>query len=189
LVDKFVLIPRPETELLAEAVKNVIQPNWTCIDVGTGCGCIAITLAKESVTRWVATDTSSDALRVAKKNAGILEAEVLFQLADLLDAVRDRSVDLIVCNPPYIAVGDSRVEDGVRKWEPNAALYAGPTGLEVIERLARDAERAIKPNGLLAFEFGMGQAEAVRHILKDWQYEVHRDLSGIERFVLARAAG
>jgi len=186
LVNDNALIPRPETELLTEAVLNAIQPGWTCVDVGTGSGCIAITLAIQTDSLWVATDTSFGALQVAKQNVNRFKAKIQLLQADMLDAFQSRRVDLIVSNPPYVAADDSRVEPDVNKWEPSLALYAGPTGLEAISRLIDQAEKTLKLNGLLAFEFGIGQAADIRLLLKNWQTTINRDLAGIDRYVLAQ---
>lgn len=184
-VNKSVLIPRPETELLTEAALKIIQPNWTCIDVGTGCGCIGITLALETNSRWIATDISPEALQAAKENTQ--NAQVHFLQSDLLTAFKHHSANLIISNPPYIANNDPRVEAGVQKWEPKKALYAGETGMEAIKSLIEQATDRLKPNGWLAFEFGMGQADAIKSLLKNWEHTIHRDLAGIERFALAQS--
>jgi release factor glutamine methyltransferase len=188
VVSNSVLIPRPETELLVEAVLSIMRPGWTCIDVGTGSGCIAVTLAIEANGKWIATDTSPIALRVAKQNANHLGAEVRFLQADLLATFQDHSFDVIVSNPPYIANEDPRVDRSVDTWEPHAALYAGPTGLEALSKLIDQAERVLKPKGSLAFEFGAGQAQQIDNLMKNWQVSINRDLAGIERYALAQLA-
>lgn len=186
-VTNAVLIPRQETELLTEAVLPIAQPGWTCVDVGTGSGCIAVTLALENDVRCLATDTSSAALEVAVTNADKLNASVRFLQSDILRAFQKNAVNLVVSNLPYIADGDPRVETSVKDWEPPSSLYAGATGLEAISELIEQAAHVLKPNGWLALEFGIGQADAVRRLLENWNVEMRRDLAGIERFVLAQA--
>jgi len=188
-VDNAVLIPRPETELLTEAALAIVRPGWTCVDVGTGSGCIAVTLALEREIRCLATDVSSAALRVAESNANRLNAAVSFLQADILGALQRNVANLVVSNLPYIANDDPRVETSVKNWEPPSALYAGRTGLEAIRRLIEQAAHVLRPDGWLALEFGMGQEDAVRDLLETWKVQIHRDLAGIERFVLAQAAG
>lgn len=189
-VNESVLIPRPETEGLVELALGVVRPGCRCIDVGTGSGCVAVTLALECpASRWLATDVSSSALQVAKSNADHLGAKVSFAQADLLEAFRPGFADLIVSNPPYVAFEDPRLEESVAKWEPAAALFAGPTGAEAFIRLIGGAKRALRPGGALAFEFGLGQADEVRGLLSEWDFEIRSDLAGIERCALARAPG
>jgi len=184
---KSALIPRPETELLAEAILPMIHSQWKCIDVGTGSGCLAITLALETSSKWIGTDISSAALALAQSNANRLQAEVVFLQSDILGAIHACSVDLVVSNPPYIAIGDTRVQSEVNDWEPHIALYAGPSGLEAVSKLINQSAEVLRPNGWLAFEFGMGQADAVRALLEHWALTIHRDYAGIERFALAQS--
>lgn len=183
-----VLIPRPETELLVEALVTRLEPGQRVLDIGAGSGCIGITLALETRARVFATDISRDALRITARNAASLHAKLSLAEGDLLQAFGTASLDVAVSNPPYIPDGDrGTLAPEVREWEPAGALFAGVEGLDVYRRLIPDAARALRPGGLLAFEFGFGQAAAIRAALQGWNgVEIHSDLAGIPRFALAR---
>ena len=186
LVNQSVLIPRPETEILVEVAARAIKPEHLCVDVGTGSGCLGITLAIESpLSRWVCTDISKPALQVARDNAAAFKADVTFLNCNLLDAFADRSLDVVVSNPPYVAQDGEDLHPDVMRWEPAQALYAGADGLDVIRELIDGATRTLKPSGTLTFEFGMGQAGKVTELLDGWSPDVHRDLAGIERVAVA----
>lgn len=197
-VNRHVLIPRPETEVLVEAVSKRItnhQSPVTVIDVGTGSGCIAVTLAKElSHARIVAVDASAEALAVARANArrhGV-ENSARFWQGDLVEAVPDNvGVDVVVSNPPYLASGDwATLPKEVRDFEPVPALVAGEDGLEVIRRLVSSARRVLSPSGIVALEIGAGQRAAVEQLFGAHGYgavEVVKDLQGHERVLLAQA--
>lgn len=181
-VSSAVLIPRHETETLVEAaLDRMTSDHGRALDVGTGSGAIAITLALERPW-WevVATDLSEEALEVARGNAEALGASVRFEQADLFP--REGGFDLIVSNPPYVARGDEVGKDVA--YEPELALYAGETGLEVYERLAREAGRWLAGSGSLMLEIGAGQAGAVVELFErqGWRHAKTRsDLQGIER--------
>ena len=195
LVTPAVLIPRPETEHLIEAVLALIAPyslgpRLKLIDVGTGSGAIAVSLARELPQAEVhGVDLSPEALGVAKLNGQRLGASVHFTRSDVLDSVtRDGSFDFVVSNPPYVATSEwEAVQEVVRRHEPPLALFAGEDGLDVIRRLIPQAAEALRPGGWLLFEIGYGQWDAVRALLKDW-CDVHSvaDLAGIPRIVTAR---
>jgi release factor glutamine methyltransferase len=186
-----VLIPRPETEHLVEAALARIPPNAAAriLDVGTGSGAIAVTLAhalpQANVT---AVDLSAAALAVAQRNAqrhGVAE-RINFQHSDLLAGLGDAHFDAIVANPPYIAEGEV-LEAQVAAWEPHAALFAGKTGLEVYERLIPQASAALHPSGWLMLEIGFGQHEALQGLLAGWHAVTFvNDLQGISRVALAQ---
>ena len=146
-----VLIPRPETELLVEAVLR--QRADRIVDVGVGSGAIAVTLALESTADVIATDISAAALAVAKANAAQLNAKVEFLQTDLLSALPDASVDLVVSNPPYVPDADREsMQREVRDWEPATALFAGTDGLDVYRRLIPEAWRVLRAGGHMALE-------------------------------------
>jgi release factor glutamine methyltransferase len=155
------------------------------LDVGTGSGAIAITLALETQARVTATDISPAALRVAEDNARRLNAEVEFIECDLVPEGR---FDLIVSNPPYIALTDKpTLQREVRDHEPELALYGGDDGLEVYRRLIPAAARVLKPHGRLVMEIGSGQAEAVSAMLSSWtEVQILNDLANLPRVVTAR---
>lgn len=189
-VEPGVLIPRPETELLVEAVLKESQDGRT-VDVGTGSGAIAITLALEGGGTVFATDVSDAALGQARANANRLGAVVQFVCTDLLGGFAEGSLECVVSNPPYVPERDrDALSREVREWEPSIALFGGPDGLDVYRRLVPQAQRVLKPGGLLAVEIGAGQSEAVQALLAGWTgVNVHPDLAGIPRVVLARKPG
>jgi release factor glutamine methyltransferase len=196
-VSPAVLIPRPETEGLIEAVSALhLVPNSTIVDIGTGSGCIAVTLALEwPGTRIVATDESAAALAVARENAIALHApHVEFVEADLLP---DSSAvfDLIVSNPPYVAESDrASLMPDVLAFEPASALFGGPDGLDVIRQLIPAATERLKPGGHLLMEIGASQDHAVADLANRSGLRFDRflpDLAGIPRVLVAHkpAAG
>jgi release factor glutamine methyltransferase len=177
-----VLIPRPETELLVERVLG--RTNGLTIDVGTGSGAIAVTLAIETGTPVVATDLSAEALIVARDNAVTLGARVQFIRADLLQPFANSAADLIVSNPPYIPLA-SALQREVRDHEPHMALFAGTSGLDVYRRLIPEAQRVLKPGGTLALELGFDLANHVAALLSGWRnIQVFPDLAGIPRVLV-----
>lgn len=191
-VDKRVLIPRPETELLVETV--VGRNPRKIVDVGTGSGCIAIALAKKLPEAEIsALDISPEALEVARGNASLhqIEKNIRFLESDLLEALSGSFVvDTIVSNPPYIADRElAKLPKEVRDFEPVRALAAGEDGLKVIQRLVMDARRILSPSGFIALEIGAGQRAAVEEIFGQQGYvvvEVVKDLQGHERVIVAQ---
>ena len=186
-----VLIPRPETEHLVEtALHRLAHDAPICIaDIGTGSGAIAIALAyKLPHAAVTALDTSRPALEIAQHNAKRhnLIARIRFLESDLLAAVAGEKFDAVVSNPPYIAESET-LEEQVREYEPEAALYAGPAGLEIYQRLIPQAWGALKPSGWLLLEIGHGQRDALTALLADWnEVEFVNDLQGIPRVACAR---
>lgn len=184
-----VLIPRPETEHLVEAVLQALPKAAKILDVGTGSGAIAVTLALEAPGHTVfAADISPQALKVAAANAANLKAPVRFLNADLLNALGDQTLDAVVSNPPYVSSSDAEtMQREVRDWEPHLALFAGATGLDIYRRLIPEAARVLKSGGLLALEFGFGQATELAALVSDWSgVEIKPDLAGIARVLLCR---
>jgi release factor glutamine methyltransferase len=182
-----VLIPRPETEHLVEAAIARINLNDVVVDVGTGSGAIAITLSLETKARVIATDISAAALAVAR--AQQFSAGVHFVLGNLVDAFRDHSIDVLVSNPPYVPRTDQPgLQREVRDYEPHVALFAGPTGLEIYERLIADAARVLRPGGWLLLELGYNSLDPVRAMLESaWtDITVIPDLAGFPRVLAAR---
>jgi release factor glutamine methyltransferase len=186
-----VLIPRPETEHLVEALLARIDrdANTRIIEVGTGSGAIAVALAHALPRSHVtAVDVSLAALAVARRNAEKhgLSGRVRFTPSDLLAAIEGANFDAIVSNPPYVADGEV-LERQVSQYEPRSALYAGPTGLEVYERLIPQARKVLKPQGWLMLEIGYGQSSALRRLLSGWSdVNFLNDLRGIPRVAVAR---
>lgn len=185
-----VLIPRPETEHLVEAAIAKIQPGSTVLDVGAGSGAIAVTLALETPARVVfATDISLPALRVAAVNARRLEAGITLVECDLASCFEPRSVDVLVSNPPYVPRTDHPgLQREVRDYEPHVALFAGPTGIEIYERLIEQAATVVRPGGWLLVELGYNSLSPVRDMLAtEWvDVEVRCDLAGLPRVLEAR---
>jgi release factor glutamine methyltransferase len=192
-----VLIPRPETEILVEEALSSLQAGTTILaDVGTGSGCIAVTLALERLdARIFAIDISEPALEVARRNArrhGVedrirfLRGDLLAPLASLL---QNETADCICSNPPYVAERDLfSLQREVRDWEPRLALRAGEDGLQVIERLVPQALRMLRPRGVLIMEIGYNQQKQVSGLFtEEWQsLRIREDLSGIPRIVVAQ---
>ena len=189
-----VLIPRPETELLVEAALEVVGDAAPFIcDVGTGSGCIAVTLLCELVAaRAVALDKSPAALEIAKLNAAKLSVanRAVFVVSDCFESLdsHEFQFDLIVSNPPYVSAGVlAGLQREVRDHEPLVALSPGPDGLSVIRRLLIDAPAFLKPNGYLIMEIGFDQGEKVQGLVDTgvWRLlELRPDLQGIPRIVV-----
>jgi release factor glutamine methyltransferase len=184
-----VLIPRPETELLVETALRIgPRGPGSVLDLGTGSGCIAITLALER-PHWhvTATDMSTAALDIGRVNAARLQARVMFRGGDWFGAVGDACFDLIVANPPYVAIGDPHLDDLTH--EPLHALVAGEDGLECLRAIIDAAPLRVSPGGRLAFEHGYDQAAAVRELLavRGWDdIQTLADLTGHQRVTSAR---
>jgi release factor glutamine methyltransferase len=187
-----VLIPRPETEHLVEAVIARLSKDRAVkiADVGTGSGAIAVALAHAlPLAQVTALDISPAALDVAARNAvkhGVA-ARVKFLESDLLAACVGEVFDVIVSNPPYIADGERYdLELQVREFEPPLALFAGKTGFEIYERLIPQAWNSLHGGGLLAMEMGFGQSTRLAEMLRDWKnVKLVNDLRGIPRVALA----
>lgn len=179
-----VLIPRPETEHLVEAA--LVRGAETILDIGTGSGAIAVTLALETKARVVATEVSLAALQIARQNAHTLNAPVGFAACDLGAAFADSAFDLVISNPPYIPARDrASLQPEVRDHEPALALFGGDDGLAIYRRLIPEAARLLRPGGWLMME--LGDAVAVREMCAAWTgVEILNDLAGIARVLIAR---
>ncbi len=203
IVTPAVLIPRPETEHVVETVLQFAKatPNGSLtpsagsptriVDVGTGSGCIAIALAQELPQAEIhATDISPAALEVAQANAARhqFESRIRFHQADLLQGLNPTNFDFVVSNPPYVGESEAdQVQLEVRKFEPRNAVFAGPTGLEVIERLIPQAHTALKPGGWLILEISGTIADRVSPLLGQWKHlQITNDLQGIPRVAAAQ---
>jgi release factor glutamine methyltransferase len=192
IVSPAVLIPRPETEHVIEAVLPLARelPAPRIVDVGTGSGAIALALAKELPCAEIhATEISGAALEIARANAARhqLQDRVRFHQADLLASLDRGRFDFVVSNPPY--VGETEEEQvwlEVRRFEPRSAVFAGHDGLEVIRRLVPETTRVLKPGGWLIIEISGTIAAGVRELLADWnEVAISDDLQGIPRVVKA----
>lgn len=188
-VNKNVLIPRFETEELVDKTINYINEYFDkkvdIVDIGTGSGCIAITLKKNLDSNVDAVDISVNALEVAKKNASNLNANVNFIEGDLLNPLT-KKYDVIVSNPPYIAY-DEEIMEIVKNNEPHLALYADNNGLKCYEEILKAANKYLNEKSLIAFEIGYTQANAIKSIAKQYFpnsiIRVEKDLQGKDRFI------
>lgn len=196
-VDRRALIPRPETETMVDIVLKT-QELWdrdkpVVADVGTGSGCIAITMALAHPDAFfVALDTSSEALSLARENAELLRAtaNIVFLEGELGDNVEPGSLDAVVANLPYIPTPEyEQLPSHIRDFEPRAALDGGPEGISRITATAQDAAIALKDSGMVFFEIGDSQKEPVSALLADLGFEkveFKQDLAGKDRIASAR---
>ena len=193
ITDSRALIPRPETEELCMRALDMIK--WVraprVLDIGTGTGALAITIALERPDSQVtAVDISRDALSLARENAQALGAKVELLEGDLYAPVVGRRFDLIISNPPYLTARDMDMLQPEVRREPALALFGGEDGLDFYRRIAADMPRMVNQGGSCALEVGMGQADAVRDMLKDAfdKVEIFKDINGVERMVCASGA-
>lgn len=192
IVTPAVLIPRPETEHLIETLLPLARaiPCPRIVDVGTGSGCIALALAKELPQAEIhATDISPDALEIAEANAARLgfQSRIIFHDTDLLNDVAGEC-DFIVSNPPYVGESEEdQVQLEVRKFEPRNAVFAGPTGSEMIARIIPQAADKLKPGGWLILEISGTIFAEVQRLLSAWdEVRIENDLQNIPRVAVAR---
>jgi len=197
-VNPDVLIPRPETEVLLETVLDFLRSSHHAVrvlDLGTGSGAIAVSLARElSLISIVATDSSMASLKVAHDNALLnqIDSKIHFVCADMFSAFSSASAKftVVATNPPYLSHAEfSRLPPEIRDYEPHQALDGGPDGLAAIRRIIKEAPALLSPAGALIMEIGADQAESVSALVKDSQhyksYQIIRDLSGLHRVLLA----
>lgn len=190
-VDKDVLCPRPETELLAEQGIEYLKgkKDARALDLCTGSGCIAIALALFSEAEIVASDISPKALAVAKANARKNGADINFVQSDLFGNI-DGEFDLIISNPPYIPTADIEgLDTEVKDHEPRLALDGGRDGLDFYGKIAESAADRLKDGGCLLLECGIGQARKIKEMLAGYDCDIINDLQGIERIVKAVKTG
>jgi release factor glutamine methyltransferase len=191
LCDKRALVPRPETEELVEKIADSKFQSADCriLDVGTGSGVIALSLAAKFPEATVfATDVSEDALALARENAAGLGLGVTFAKSDLLEGLAG-SFDLIVANLPYIATADRGTLSREVLHDPETALFGGERGDEIARRLIEAAPAKLKPGGLLALELGMGQADDLGRLMAEKNYhdiKAEADYAGVIRFLFGR---
>jgi release factor glutamine methyltransferase len=199
-VNKDVLIPRPDTEVIVEEILNIakktVSTRIKILDIGTGSGAIAIALACEIPHASImATDISAAALDVARRNAYNLriQNQIDFRQGDLLEPVKG-IFDIIASNPPYIGAQEyEELPEGVRAFEPREALLAGKSGLEFYEKLIYQTEDYLEKNGWLLLEIGARQEKDVRRIMETSGFynniEIRRDYAGLPRVIKARRKG
>lgn len=208
MVDRRVLIPRPETELLVERALTVVRglerdagSPWYCADLGTGSGAVGLSLLAElprnSAEVWM-TDVSSDALDVARANLsgiGVAGAGARFAQGEWFAALPGDMrglLHLVVSNPPYVADDDPDLDDGVREWEPHTALFGGDDGLRDLRALVDGAGSWLRPGGWLVVEIGSALGAAVSALMEQAglvEVTVARDLAGLDRIVSGRRSG
>ncbi len=186
-----VLIPRQETELLVTKAIEIIKENniKTALDIGTGSGCIACTIANRTNAVVLGVDISSDALRIALDNVTRLgiNNRAVFRKSDLFSKIReDEKFDMIISNPPYIPIG-TELEPEV-KHEPQIALFANENGLEMYKKIISDAPKFLNKDGWLIFELGIGEADSVKAYMNKYFEGVNiiKDLNGIDRIIYGR---
>lgn len=188
-VNEHVLIPRFETEELVSRTIKYIQDHWdktvSILDIGTGSGCIAVTLSKELSCEVDASDISKEALEVAKKNNEDLKGNVTFIESDMLNDIQ-KKYDVIISNPPYIAY-DEEIMDIVKNNEPHLALYAEDNGLYFYKEILQNASKNLNEKHLIAFEIGASQGEELSTFSKNYfpnsKIWVEKDLAGFDRFL------
>lgn len=191
-VDKNVLIPRPETELLVEKTNELINKNFKkekvkILDIGTGSGVIGITLSKLNKKRIVvATDISSVALKIAKKNSKLNNACVQYKKTNLYDKV-NMKFNVIISNPPYIKKDSLDIEERVKRTEPHLALYAKNDGLYYYEEILKNIKDIIEKEHIIAFEIGENQVQKIKKIIKrelpDEKIIVKKDYNNFDRYM------
>ncbi len=185
-VNSDTLIPRPETELLVETILNLSEPKWSILDLGTGCGCIAITCKLESPTlSIIAVDNSLAALSIARYNANELNADVKFAHSDWYSQINDK-FDIIVSNPPYIANNDIHLKD--LSYEPQDALTDFGDGLEHIKAIIAGGVKHLRSGGYLLLEHGYNQSLVVNKIFEKYSYSditTLKDYASIDRVTYA----
>ena len=189
-VNKNVLIPRFETELLVEKTikycrKMFNDSKINILDIGTGSGCISITLKKELDCNVVGVDVSNDALEVARENALINDVDVKFICSDVFSNVSDK-FDVIISNPPYISY-EEEIEDIVKNNEPHLALYAEDNGMYFYDKILRECNNYLNDKFLIAFEIGYKQGEDIKNLayknLDGINISIEKDYSGKDRYV------
>ena len=186
-----VLIPRPETEILVTKAIDIIRENnlKEVLDIGTGSGCIACTIANRTNAVVLGVDISSDALRIALDNVTRLgiNNRAVFRKSDLFDKIREEEkFDMIVSNPPYIPIG-TELEPELAH-EPKIALFAEENGLQLYRKIVTEAPQHLNEGGWLIFELGIGEAESVKAFMKEYFEGVNiiKDLAGIDRVIYGK---
>ena len=189
-VNENVLIPRFETELLVEKTINYIKKyfkNPKILDIGTGSGCIAITLKKELENSTIdAVDISNSALKVAKENAKLNNVEINFIEGNILDNTNSK-YDIIISNPPYIKEDDTEIMDIVKNNEPHIALFAKDNGLYFYKEIIKNSKEKLNKKSIIAFEIGYKQANDIKNIAEQYyphsKILVEKDLNNLDRYI------
>lgn len=186
-VDERALIPRQDTELLAETAIRMIQERGyrRVLDLCTGGGCVAVTLAKQTDAAVTGSDVSEEALALARENAELNEAQVTFQQSDLFESING-GFDLITCNPPYLSKEDMEHLQTEVTFEPKLALYGGEDGLDVYREIAKRYRAHLNDGGVLLLEIGSTQAESAAALFSA-KTSVQYDLGGNPRVLIVEA--
>lgn len=198
MVSPAVLIPRPETEHVVEAVLELVQEHYRehharirIVDVGTGSGCIALALASELPEAEIhACDISDEALEMARVNAARLGlgSKVLMRKSDLLAVYDDDAFDFVVSNPPYVGESEAdKVQAQVKDFEPKIAVFSGKEGMDIYRRLLPQSQTALRPGGWFVTEIGFSSEDKTKQLLRGWEdVRTTADLQGIPRVIAAR---
>ena len=189
-VNENVLLPRFETELLVEKTINYIKKyfkNPKILDIGTGSGCIAITLKKELENSTIdAVDISNSALKVAKENAKLNNVEINFIEGNILDDINSK-YDIIISNPPYIKEDDTEIMDIVKNNEPHIALFAKDNGLYFYKEIIKNSKEKLNKKSIIAVEIGYKQANDIKNIAEQYyphsKILVEKDLNNLDRYI------
>lgn len=193
IVNRYVLIPRQETEILVEEIYNQIKINEykKILDLCTGSGCIAISLAKYGDVSITASDISAEALEIAKKNSKInnVAGKINFILSDMFSNISEQKFDIIISNPPYIAEKEFQELEKELLFEPRQALVAKEEGLYFYRQIANNAKNYLNQNGLIIVELNANIADAITRVFTDSGYEkikIIKDYSGLERVLVLK---
>ena len=189
VVNENVLIPRPETEEIVEFALKHINKTSKVLDIGTGSGAIAVTVAKKTNAQVTAVDISANALEVARKNAKNNDVDVEFLQSDVFSALETRKFDVIISNPPYISESEYQtLMPEVKDYEPKIALVAEDDGLKIYKQIINDAPKHLEKNGVIVFEIGYSQGKQIQNLLeKDFkEIKIIKDLQGNDRIAFAR---
>lgn len=181
-----VLIPRFETEILAEEALKKITPQSSVLDLCTGSGCIAIAVQKKSGCKVTAADISEKAVKSAKSNAEENNAEIEFIVSDMFENLGGRKFDIIISNPPYIKSADiGGLEREVKGYEPLSAIDGGEDGLKYYKIIAENAEDYLNDGGSILLEIGYNQSGEVKKLFSEYKnIEIIKDLDGIDRILI-----
>lgn len=196
IVNKDVLIPRDETEILVRKAIELIQENNfnKVLDIGTGSGCIACMIAKNSSAQVLGVDISTSALRVALDNVSKMELnnKAIFRKSDIFSKIKNEKFDLIISNPPYIPISQKHALQEEVTFEPELALFAeDEEGIDFYRKIIADAPKYLYKDGYLLFECGINQAETIRQLMEKHGFlsiEIQKDLANIERVIFGKFA-
>ena len=189
-IDETVLDPRPESELIVEKVLELTDTNLSLIDLGTGSGCLAISIALERPNfKIFASDISSDALKIAEINSRYHKTPITFIKSDWFSEINN-TFDIIIANPPYISENEYKsLPISIRRFEPKIALTAGINGLDCFKKIIMEFHKFLKPNGIIFMEIGYSQKRIIEELFIKYGYEninFFNDLSGKARVVCVK---